>query len=277
MLQPRPLGSTGLNVSPIGLGTVKLGRNVGVKYPTPFSIPTDPQAADLLRACQRVGITLLDTAPAYGVSEERLGRILGACGGRDRWTIVTKAGESFEQATATSTFDFAPASIVASVERSLKRLRTDRVECLLLHSDGRDEWILRESGSLDAIAKLKKQGKIRAGGISTKTPQGAALAVALGRGAGIDAVMLTLNPGALDDLPAARAAHAAGVGVFIKKALDSGRAISQAPDTPGTLDAALVLAFRDASASCVVLGTINIVHLERNADAARRVLQPASA
>ncbi|MBL8746693.1 MAG: aldo/keto reductase, partial [Phycisphaerae bacterium] len=98
MLTPRPLGRTGLKVSPLGLGTVKLGRNRGVKYPAEFEIPTDVQAAELLRRAQKLGITLLDTAPAYGEAEERIGRIIGSCGGRDRWTIVTKAGEEFDPA-----------------------------------------------------------------------------------------------------------------------------------------------------------------------------------
>lgn len=44
----RPLGSTGLKVSPLGLGTVKLGRDQGVKYPTGFTIPGDEDARLLL-------------------------------------------------------------------------------------------------------------------------------------------------------------------------------------------------------------------------------------
>ena len=46
--QYRPVGNTGICVSPIGLGTVKLGRNKGVKYPASFTIPDDQQAASLI-------------------------------------------------------------------------------------------------------------------------------------------------------------------------------------------------------------------------------------
>jgi aryl-alcohol dehydrogenase-like predicted oxidoreductase len=71
----RPLGSTGLLVSPLGLGTVKLGRDQGVKYPNGFRSPTTTK-----RACcspsRDLGINLIDTAPAYGRSEERLGPLL---------------------------------------------------------------------------------------------------------------------------------------------------------------------------------------------------------
>ena len=50
----RPLGSTGLNVSPLGLGTVKLGRDQGVKYPSGFKIPDDDEARMLLRQARQL-------------------------------------------------------------------------------------------------------------------------------------------------------------------------------------------------------------------------------
>ena len=118
----RPLGNTGLIVSPLGLGTVKLGRDQGVKYPNGFTIPDDTQALALLRQARELGINLIDTAPAYGVSEQRLGPLLR--GQRDEWVIVSKSGEEFEQGQ--SHFDFSPAHTRLSVERSLKRLETER-------------------------------------------------------------------------------------------------------------------------------------------------------
>lgn len=51
----RPLGNTGLSVSPLGLGTVKLGRNQGVKYPQQFELPDDKQALELLALAQDLG------------------------------------------------------------------------------------------------------------------------------------------------------------------------------------------------------------------------------
>ena len=70
---PRPLGRTGIKVSPIGLGTTKLGRNTDVKYPKPFELPSDKQVGELLEAAFALGVNLIDTAPAYGESETRLG------------------------------------------------------------------------------------------------------------------------------------------------------------------------------------------------------------
>lgn len=257
MLTPRPLGQTGLNVSPLGLGTVKLGRNRAVNYPGgPLELPTDVQAADLLRLAQKLGITTIDTAPAYGESEERIGRILGSCGGRDRWTLITKAGEEFDPATGESRYDFSPAAITASVERSLRRLKVNNVDAVLLHSDGRDEWIIKESGALDALARLKKKGIIRAIGISTKTAEGAMLAATL-----CDAIMVTLNATDQSNLPAIRAAAERGVGVLIKKALASGHAPA---------GSALRLCLAEPGVSSVIVGTLNPSHLEANAREAER-------
>ena len=113
----RPLGSTGLYVSPLGLGTVKLGRDQGVKYPDRFRIPDDTQALALLNQARELGINLIDTAPAYGISEERLGPLLR--GQRQDWVIVSKVGEEFSNGA--SHFDFTPAHTRFSLERSLRR------------------------------------------------------------------------------------------------------------------------------------------------------------
>ena len=60
----RPLGQTGLELSPIGLGTVKIGRNTDVKYPADFELPSDDDIIELLTLASELGINCLDTAPA---------------------------------------------------------------------------------------------------------------------------------------------------------------------------------------------------------------------
>ncbi|HQC72024.1 MAG TPA: aldo/keto reductase, partial [Candidatus Competibacteraceae bacterium] len=133
-MELRALGTTGLRVSTLGLGTVKLGRNQGVKYPQPFELPSDQQALALLELAWDLGINLLDTAPAYGLSEERLGRLLRQC--RRDWVIVTKVGEAFQNGQ--SQFDFSAAATRASVERSLHRLGVAALDAVLIHSSGDD-------------------------------------------------------------------------------------------------------------------------------------------
>ncbi len=86
-MELRDLGGTGIRVSSLGLGTVKFGRNEQVKYPRAFQLPDDRQIRALLELAIDLGINLLDTAPAYGSSMERLGKLLP--GPRERWVIVS--------------------------------------------------------------------------------------------------------------------------------------------------------------------------------------------
>ncbi len=253
-LPHRPLGTTGLMASAIGLGTVKLGRREGLKYPEPFDLPSDQDALALLRKAHDLGINLVDTAPAYGSSEERLGRLLPNVAPRDRWVLCTKAGESFTDGV--SSYDFTPEAVTASVERSLRRLRTDVLDIVLLHSDGDDEHVIIHSGALDALRALKDRGLIRAVGASTKTPRGALVAVER-----CDVAMLTLNAEQQDDAPAAARALETGAAVLVKKALRSGHA--------GDPSAALRRVISTPGVSCVVVGTLNPAHLEANTIAAR--------
>ena len=172
-MELRPLGTTGIEVSVLGLGTVKLGRNLGVKYPEPFLIPDDVDVRRLLATARELGLNLLDTAPAYGKSEERLGRLLP--GNREEWVIVSKVGESF--AEGVSRFDFSARATRRSVEASLKRLGTDYLDLVLIHSDGDDLRILEGGEVLETLIRLKQEGLIRAYGMSTKTITGGLKAV----------------------------------------------------------------------------------------------------
>ncbi|MGP4763523.1 aldo/keto reductase, partial [Klebsiella pneumoniae] len=79
-----------------------------------------------------------------------------------------------------SRFDFSPQHTRLSVERSLQRLETDRIELVLVHSDGNDVAILRDIGVYETLAELKREGKIRAFGLSGKTVEGGLLALERG-------------------------------------------------------------------------------------------------
>ena len=92
LVEKRTLGQSGIHASCLGLGTVKFGRNQEVKYPKTFSIPSDKQLEGLLDEARELGINLLDTAPAYGSSEQRIGQILTD---RSNWILCTKVGEEF--------------------------------------------------------------------------------------------------------------------------------------------------------------------------------------
>jgi len=255
----RPLGSTGIEVSPVGLGTVKFGRNQGVKYPTRFAIPDDCQLRSLLGFAQALGLNLLDTAPAYGQSEERLGKLLP--GRREDWVIVSKVGESF--ADGESTFDFSARGTRRSVERSLRLLGTDYLDAVLIHSNGDDRRILEQEEVLGTLYRLKEVGMIRAHGMSSKTVTGGLLTVQL-----CDLVMATCNPLHREEIPVLESAQAHNKGVLIKKALQSG----QLRGEHGVADA-LRFVFSQPGVSSVIIGTIDADHLRYNVAAAEAALR----
>ena len=258
----RPLGDTGLLVSPLGLGTVKLGRDQGVKYPNGFTIPDDNAARQLLDQARALGINLIDTAPAYGVSEQRLGPLLR--GQRDDWVIVSKVGEEF--ANGQSSFDFSPAHTRLSLERSLRRLETDHIDLLLVHSDGNDVAILRDSGVYETLAELKRAGKIRAFGLSGKTVEGGLLALQHG-----DCAMVTYNLAEQGEKPVLDYAAAHGKGILIKKALASGHALLRDGQDP--VQASFELLFSHPGVSSAIVGTINPQHLAANVAAAAAAIR----
>lgn len=257
VLSPRPLPGTSLRVPCLGLGTVKLGRLGGLKYPAGqqrTSLPSDEEALQLLRAAHELGVSLIDTAPAYGASESRLGGLLRRIAPRDSWTICTKAGEEWEGES--SRFDFSAAAITGSVRRSLERLQSEWLDIVLLHMSGQvdDVEVLTRGEALGVLRDAQRAGLVRAVGASTSTPAGAALAVTQ-----CDVVMLTLNSQHRADLPAIASASAHGVGVLVKKPLASG------VDAPAALPSVL----RVPGVSAAVIGTSRPDHLREAVEAAR--------
>lgn len=243
----RRFGSTELYLSPLGLGTVKFGRNTGVKYPSSFQLPDDNAAADLIAHAQALGINLIDTAPAYGSSEERLGNLLR--GQRHDWVICTKVGEEFDNGA--SHFDFSAAHTRRSIERSLQRLQTDYLDIVLIHSDGNDLSIIDNGETLEALSRCKQEGLIRAYGMSTKTVAGGIAAAQHS-----DAVMATYNSEYTDEQPVLDYCAAHRKGVLIKKAFASGHTTDTA--------SALRCVLKQPGVTSIIVGTINPQHLQQN-------------
>jgi len=260
LLPSRALGNTGMQVSTLGLGTVKFGRNQGLKYPAGFELPDDTQLRNLLDTARSFGINLIDTAPAYGSSEERLGRLLK---NRHEWVVCSKTGEEFMDGK--SWFDFSAAHTRRSVQRSLRRLRTDYLDVVLVHSDGNDEHIIEQSDCFETLQRLKEEGLIRAFGLSGKTRSGGLLALQHA-----DVVMVTFNLQDNSEREVILTAHALGKGVLIKKALNSGHAMRQTTATNQPVNqhpAAESLRFvlSEPGVSSAIVGTINAHHLAANA------------
>ncbi|HYD18800.1 MAG TPA: aldo/keto reductase [Patescibacteria group bacterium] len=202
-------------VSKLGLGTVKFGRNTGVKYPggEGFALPTDAEIQNLLDLALDLGINLLDTAPAYGSAEERLGNLLGAR--RDKFFLVTKTGEEFDGRN--SEYIFTAEHTRKSVERSLTRLKTDRLDCVLVHSNRDDVNVIINTPVLETLATMRDEGKLRYFGVSTYTEEGGRLAVDC-----TDCVMVAYNAADTAMRPVIDAAFDRGRAVLVKKGLASG-------------------------------------------------------
>ena len=247
-LEKRSLGQSGINVSCLGLGTVKFGRNHQVRYPEKFSLPSLEELEGILNRTRELGINFLDTAPAYGDSEEKIGHVLR---GRSDWIICTKVGEDF--ANGQSSFNFSGSHAQKSILRSLKNLKTDYLDIVLVHSNGDDETIIDNTDCLETLARLKEKGIIRAYGMSTKTIQGGIRATDL-----TDVVMVTLNPSNKDDLPVIKNALSKNKGVLVKKALNSGHLSEY------SLEKNLNFVLSTSGVTSIVVGTINQEHLAVN-------------
>lgn len=259
-MELRALGSTGLKVSVLGLGTVKIGRNQQVKYPQAFDLPDDAAVRDLFAVAYELGINFIDTAPAYGISEQRLGQLLPK---HQDWVVMTKVGEIFEQGE--SRFDFSAAYTRASVERSLQKLKRDAIDIVLVHSDGDDMRIIEHEGALEALDKLKQKGLIKAFGMSSKTVAGGMWIVEH-----CDVVMATSNLSYNDEADVIALAHKLSKGVVIKKGLQSGHADSASGG--GGVEQSIAHVLKQDGVSSMIVGTINKKHLADNIAITNRAL-----
>lgn len=242
----RPLGRTGLSLSPIGYGAFKIGRNQNIKYPAPYDLPSDGEVSRLLNGLLDLGINYIDTAPAYGLSEQRIGQALSHR--RDEFVLSTKVGETFENGR--STYDFSADAVRRSVERSLLRMNTRQVEIVFIHSNGDDIRIMSETDVVPALMSLKQRGVTKLIGLSGKTVAGAAAALQWA-----DVIMVEYH---LDDRSheaVMAAAAERGAGVVVKKALRS-----------GTLEPAAALRFvlSNPAVGSAVVGGLNLDHIEAN-------------
>ncbi len=246
----RPLGHTGLSVSHVGWGTVKLGRNAGVKYPSHSEVPDTAEATRIVHAMLDLGITLLDTAPAYGDAQEKLGEALR--GRRDDVVLCTKVGESFDGHH--SHHDFSADAARQSLEASLRSLRTDSVDVVLIHSDGRDLEIQHQTDLVETLQVLRAQGLTRAIGLSGKTPEGARAAISWA-----DVLMCPYSSADTEHETVIAEAAEAGLGILLKKVLGSGHLPPDAALTYAASESPIASAI-----DSMVIGSLSPVRMAHN-------------
>ncbi|HBE90944.1 MAG: hypothetical protein A3E37_01715 [Candidatus Andersenbacteria bacterium RIFCSPHIGHO2_12_FULL_46_9] len=159
-LTSHPLGSTKLNVSSIGLGTVEIGLPYGIGVTT---LPTDKEADRILKTAVDLGITYFDTAHSYGVAEERIGR--SGIARLPQIVIGTKCAQFLEKGQDPRGPELEQA-IRSEVEESLRRLRTDSLQLLQLHGGSAEQ--LERGELIDILRRIKDEGKIQHIGIATR-------------------------------------------------------------------------------------------------------------
>ncbi|MBC9717485.1 aldo/keto reductase [Streptomyces sp. TRM66268-LWL] len=236
------LGSTQVHVGELGFGGGPLG---GL-----FAPLDDETAQGALDAAWDAGIRYYDTSPHYGIghSERRIGNLL-ADKPRNEYTLSTKVGRLLVPqddegrldgafhvpATHRRVWDFSRDGILRSVEDSLKRLRTDRIDVLFLH-DAEQHFEDALRNGYPALAELRAQGVVGAIGAGMYDP---ALLARLVTEADPDVVMLSgrftlLDHSALDSLFPACAAR--GVCVLAASVFNSGLLATEQPVEGATFD-----------------------------------------
>jgi len=209
-LRKRPLGRSGIEVSEIGLGAWQLGEEG-------WNGPGEEESFAIVDEALRLGCTFIDTAPAYGgnKSEEYLGRALE--GRRSEVVICTKFGHWGDGSPA----DFSADRIEESVERSLRRLRTDYLDVLLIHSPAIDVMDGTKVRHYEVLQRLVDSGVIRSYGVSDAEGSVEELRYIV-ETTGSTAAEIRFNALYQRQLELFPMAAEAGVGLIVKVPLESG-------------------------------------------------------
>lgn len=196
-------------VSEIGLGAWQLGENTGWRG------MSEEEAIEMVREALELGINFFDTAPNYGLgtSESRLGKALQGVD-RDRIVINTKFGH-----TVKGTNDYRSESIRASLEGSLKRLKVDYVDSLIIHNPPFETLDGNKNDHYEILEQLKAEGKIKAYGASLDTYPEMKLLMETTGSEVIEAFFNILHQ---DVARAFESAQEKGVAIIAKIPLDSG-------------------------------------------------------
>lgn len=262
-MQRRSFGQTGLAVPIMGFGAMQAG-NPGL---------AEDAAAQLLNHALDVGLTLIDTARSYGLSEERIGRHLARR--RDEFVLSTKVGYG-----VAGLQDWTYDCVVAGVDAARDRLRTDVIDIVHLHSCDSDRLEGEELAT--ALERCTADGKVR---VAAYSGDAAALRYAIASGV-FGSIQASLNLCDQQNLRPLTEARACGLGTIAKRPFAGqpwrhGESSSDAvhaeygrrfaalqPEIGFAADDWEALALRfvafEPGVDCVIVGGTNPRHLERN-------------
>lgn len=274
-MQTKPYGTTGLSVSVLGLGAAQIGD----------ASLDEGRVARLLNTALDLGVTLIDTARSYGLSEVRIGRHLAHR--RAEFALSTKLGYGISGER-----DWTAGAVKAGVDEALQRLNTDFIDIVHLHSC--DLQTLQACGVMEALLPAQQSGKVGTVAYAGEN-EALAWAVASGRFGGIECSVNLFDQASLDTSIARGAEQ--GMGVIAKRSLGNAPwRFDQRPvgdycetywermhqlcfDTLGLPwdEFALRFSAYRPEVSCAIVGTSSIEHLRHNVAIAEKGPLPASA
>jgi aryl-alcohol dehydrogenase-like predicted oxidoreductase len=143
-MEKRRLGKTDMDVTVLGFGGAEIG----------YAEALEETVANLLNGALDAGLNVIDTAECYRDSEEMIG--CAASGRRNEFYLFTKCGHPHGGESAPN---WSKDSILQSIERSLKRLKTDKIDIVFLHSCSESE--LHKGEAIEALQTARQRGYIR--------------------------------------------------------------------------------------------------------------------
>lgn len=237
LMEYRNLGNTDMKVSVLGLGTVALGMNYGITPITEegsqdkqsgMTPPTDTEAIRLVHYALDQGVNFIDTARAYGRSEEILGKALHDR--RDRVILATKLG-CYDANGQLLSGDALRQHMEDSIITSLRLLQTDYIDQLMLHSAPVD--LLKNGEVIGILRDFQQRGLTRTIGASTYGTEAPKAAIAQG----VDALQVAYN--ILDQRMADEIfplAQSREIAVVVRSVFLKGALTSRADDLPASLN-----------------------------------------
>ena len=270
----RTLGRTGLKVSELGFGAWEIGWT-----------PPDEgdEVGQLLNRALDIGINFIDSSAAYRWSEELIAKYVGHR--RDEFIFATKCGSwRVQQPNGewVQTLDYTAEAIAPQIERSLRRLKTDHIDIIQLHSPNYDD--VAKGDGLEGLKKAQAAGKVRFISLSADG-EVARKAIEIGE---YDTLQITYNVLQQEPAELIAAAREKDMGIIIKAPIanaiyeklrpNDGSAVLWdraqtilAPEVVGNLprvDVALRWLLCDTNVHTAIVGTTNAGHLEANVTAA---------
>ena len=233
IVKEKIFGRTGLKIKTLGFGGIPIQRI------------SEEESIQVVRRCYELGMNYFDTARAYSVSEERIGKALEDV--RDEVILATKSGKRTAE------------EVEKELETSLKNLRTDYIDVYQLHNvTYQEQWdqVRGPGGAMEAMNKAKEEGKIRHISVTSHNPD---LALDLVRSGLFETLMIPYNY--LTPKPAEKLlplCQELNVGTIIMKPFGGG-AFSNA-------NTALKYVFNNPDTDLVIPGVLSIDEVEENFD-----------